>query len=127
MSFDVSKLFFAVVNSTRDHTIIDDVSKGTVQQQITALQYLLLSPETPHYLLPIIQSGYNMLVTGQYNFRSIYTPESYLDITDYESVDIAPETRPRETKKPEHVFDPIKQSTARYDPIITNSKVYVGD
>ncbi|QJX71366.1 hypothetical protein F-M6_0117 [Faustovirus] len=103
-TFDTSTLFFAVVNSTRDYSIIDAVSNGNHQQQLIALEHLILSNETPRYLLPTLQLGYSIIASGQDDFRSVYTRSNLTG-----SGLVYPSDR--------HPFNPV----------LTNPKIYVGD
>lgn len=75
-TFDASKLFSAVVNSTREYNIIEAVATGTHRQQLAALEQLLSSNDTPRYLVDPLRVGYNMIASGRGNFHSAYTPAS---------------------------------------------------
>ncbi|AIB51804.1 hypothetical protein E24_00104 [Faustovirus] len=69
---EASKLFFAVVNSTKQHDIIDAVASGTREQKISALGQLLIAPQTPKHLLNTLQQSYSDLINNSQNNDDIY-------------------------------------------------------
>jgi DNA polymerase III delta subunit len=55
---NAASLFSAVVNSTKDHNVIDAIASGNRNQKINALSSLLKSEATPRYAINILRDYY---------------------------------------------------------------------
>ncbi|QKE50217.1 hypothetical protein F-VV10_0097 [Faustovirus] len=127
MSHFTSTLFFAVVNSTRDHSIIDAIANGSIYQQAAALDFLIKSAETPHYLVDTLQIGYNTIMRDLHaGIKTTFVDDDMFDIAhsldditacDFylDEVDDAP------TQKP------YIACQAHGNLLVSSSEIYVGD